>query len=66
MSSRPRPRPRRSASRSTVWRAQALATRNKFEAARGLKEEGAINAKVKEAQKWIKDHWHPDPYNSEC
>jgi hypothetical protein len=50
--------------RSGLWRSEALKTRQKFEACRNL-EGGAANAKIREAQKWIKDHWHPDPYCSQ-
>lgn len=49
---------------SDLWRKSALETRQRFEASRNLTDVGAIQTRVREAQKWIKDHWHPDPYYS--
>jgi len=46
----------------TRWRGEALATRRLFESSRDLKDPNEIAAKVKEAQHWLKEHWHPEPY----
>lgn len=50
---------------SDIWRRHALEARRKFEAKKSLTDQGAINSEIYTAQKWIKDHWHPDPYNSQ-
>lgn len=49
---------------SEDWRRQALQTRQMFESNATLKDPQEIARKIKETQKWIKEHWHPDPYNS--
>jgi len=51
-------------SRRDLFAAYAVKTRGVFESKKNIKDQGAINTAVKEAEDWLASNTHPDPYRS--